>query len=127
MNNEHYHTPTPWEYYRVTPSRIPGKYDVTGNGIVLFAAQEKDRAKDIEMIANTALVNAATLNAVKSQTTEGSADIVRAVNSYEALRQALIELEQLVTAHVGEEADNWCRNARKALAQTTLERSEKVK
>ena len=33
------------------------------------------------------------------------------------LLEALKELEQLVTAHITDEADNWCRNARAAIAK----------
>lgn len=33
------------------------------------------------------------------------------------LLEALEELEQLVSAHISEEADNWCKSARAAIAK----------
>lgn len=35
------------------------------------------------------------------------------------LLEALEELEQLVSAHIGEEADNWCKSSRAAIAKAT--------
>lgn len=43
--------------------------------------------------------------------------IVKACNSHYELLEALKELEELVTAHIGEEADIWCRSSRAAIAK----------
>lgn len=46
---------------------------------------------------------------------------VRAAVAAPDLLEALRDLEQLVTAHIGEEADNWCRVARAAIRKVTGE------
>ena len=55
---------------------------------------------------------------------DNSAEIeanARLIASAPDLLAALRELEQLVTSHIVEEADNWCRSARAAIRKATGE------
>lgn len=84
------HTPGPWEVR---------KYGSGGIDVI-------DR--------NASTVAAIHLDDGDSDIYEADAHLIAAAPE---LLAALIELEQLVTAHIPDEAENWARNARAAIAK----------